>query len=62
MSRNLHLVEEVNQITDYIGVIEDGKLVKFGDREQVLGEAFQDGDYTEGLRGLLEVKYEQADR
>ena len=57
-----HLVEEVNQITDYIGVIEDGKLVKFGDREQVLGEAFQDGDYTEGLRGLLEVKYEQADR
>lgn len=57
-----HLVEEVNQITDYIGVIENGKLVKFGDREQVLGEALQDGDHTEGLRGLLEVKYERANR
>lgn len=57
-----HLVEEVNQITDYIGVIENGKLVRFGDREQVLGEAFKEGDNTEGLRGLLEVKNERANR
>lgn len=49
-----HLVEEVNDITDYVGVIDNGKLVKFGDREQMLNEDL--GNETKDLRALLEVE------
>lgn len=49
-----HLVEEVNDITDYIGVIDNGKLVKFGDREQILNEDLENG--AKDLRALLEAE------
>ena len=49
-----HLVEEVNDITDYIGVIDNGKLVKFGDREKILNEDL--GNETKDLRALLEAE------
>ncbi|WP_455720311.1 ATP-binding cassette domain-containing protein [Agathobacter sp.] len=49
-----HLVEEVNDITDYIGVIDNGKLVKFGDREQILNDDL--GNETKDLRALLEAE------
>ena len=47
-----HLVEEVNDITDYIGLLDNGRLVKFGDREQILHDDL--GNKNKNLRELLE--------
>ena len=47
-----HLVEEVNDITDYIGLLDNGRLVKFGDREQILNDDL--GNKNKNLRELLE--------
>lgn len=47
-----HLVEEVNDITDYIGLLDNGRLVKFGDREQILNDDL--GNKNRNLRELLE--------
>ncbi len=47
-----HLVEEVNDITDYIGLLDNGRLVKFGDREQILHDDLE--NKNKNLRELLE--------
>ena len=47
-----HLVEEVNDITDYIGLLDNGRFVKFGDREQILNDDL--GNKNKNLRELLE--------
>lgn len=46
------MVEEVNDITDYIGLLDNGRLVKFGDREQILNDDFE--NKNKNLRELLE--------
>lgn len=46
-----HLIEEVNDITDYVAVIENGSLIKFANREEILDE----GKETEGLRSLFKL-------
>lgn len=38
-----HLVDDISDRVDYIGVMEQGAVVKFGDRESLLGDAEVDG-------------------
>lgn len=42
-----HLVDDISDVTDYIGLIEDGVMTEFGDRESIF-----DKYNVEDLRGL----------
>ena len=43
-----HLVEDISDMTDYIGILDDGNMKEFGDREKIF-EKYEDED----LRKLL---------
>lgn len=43
-----HLVDDISDMVDYIGVMKDGELVRFGDRESIL-----EGQNVEGLRDYI---------
>jgi ABC-2 type transport system ATP-binding protein len=51
-----HILEEVEEVADYIGLMHQGKLVLFGDRIQVLEEA--KAESFEDIMGGLKVKCE----
>lgn len=38
MIMSTHLVDDISDMVDYIGILEDGRLTDFGDRETVLGK------------------------
>lgn len=43
-----HLVDDISDMVDYIGVVKDGQMVKFGDREAIF-----EGSGVDGLREYI---------